>query len=58
MALGLWGLVNAAPAVACTKLTYLDASGNAYHGRTMDGARGRFAPAADLLSGGVNLGIG
>jgi choloylglycine hydrolase len=36
MALGLWGLVNAAPAVACTKLTYLDASGNAYHGRTME----------------------
>jgi choloylglycine hydrolase len=36
IALGLLGLVNAAPAMACTKLTYVDANGNAYHGRTME----------------------
>lgn len=35
MALGV-GLASAAPAMACTKLTYLDANGNAYHGRTME----------------------
>lgn len=35
-ALGVVGLANVAPALACTKLTYFDTSGNAYHGRTME----------------------
>ena len=36
IALGLVGFANIAPVMACTKLTYLDANGNAYHGRTME----------------------
>lgn len=36
IALGMFGLAQVPPAVACTSLIYRDAHGRAYHGRTME----------------------
>jgi len=36
LAVGVLALVQMPPAEACTKLTYTDANGRAYHGRTME----------------------